>query len=123
MTSKRQSLSIQVKKSVLEAVESETTNHSELSRRFKIYRKRAMRVLREYFHDDPVALIQFYKLDDAFSKERCGKMNSHIYPIFSITIIMIRFVAEKVLVEILIEILKVNIYINGYPWLFVYSHR
>ena len=83
MTSKRQSLSIQVKKSVLEAVESETTNHSELSCRFKIYRKRVMRVLREYFHDDPVALIQFYKLDDAFSKERCGKMKqSHISDFF-----------------------------------------
>ena len=39
MVSKRQILSIEVKKSVLEAVESGTTNQSELSRRFKIDRK------------------------------------------------------------------------------------
>ena len=43
----------------------------------------AMRVLREYFQDDPVALGQFYKLDDAFSKKRCDKMKqSHISDFF-----------------------------------------
>ena len=45
MTSKRQSLSIEVKKSVLEAVELGTTNHTELSRRFKIDRKSVRRIL------------------------------------------------------------------------------
>ena len=93
MTSKRQSLSIEVKKSVLEAVELGTTNHTELSRRFKIDRKSvrrileskdAMRVLREYFQDDPVALRKFYKLDDAFYKERCNKMKQHCPYMYSI---------------------------------------
>ena len=46
MVSKRQILSIEVKKSVLEAVESGTTNQSELSRRFKIDRKSVQRILK-----------------------------------------------------------------------------
>ena len=82
MTSKRQSLSIQVEKSVLEAVESGTSNHS------------------NYY-----AVL---KLTERTFDKYCNKIKqSHISDFF-IMIIMIRFVVEKVLVEILVEILKIN---------------
>ena len=35
---------------------------------------RAMKILREYFFDDKVALEQFCKLDDTFSRQRCNVM-------------------------------------------------